>query len=74
MIVGHAHTYGHYSDAPREVILGNGGAPLSSKDYGYGLFSQRCDGAIVVDEYDYQTGATDSKFHFVVTPAGAITN
>jgi hypothetical protein len=42
-------------------------------DYGYGLFSQRCDGAIVVDEDDYMTGATDSYFHFVVTPDGTIT-
>jgi hypothetical protein len=57
------------------VVIGNGGAPLSSSeyDYGYGLFSQRCDGAIVVDEYDYMSGATDSKFHFVITPQGAIT-
>jgi hypothetical protein len=55
------------------VVIGNGGAPLSSKDYGYGLFSQRCDGAIVVDEVDYMTGATDSYFHFVVTPKGVIT-
>jgi hypothetical protein len=74
LIVGHAHTYGHYNSAPREVILGNGGAPLSSKDYGYGLFSQRCDGAIVADEIDYMSGATDSQFHFVVTPTGSITN
>ena len=74
LIVGHAHTYGHWSSAPREVIFGNGGAPLSSKNYGYGLFSQRCDGAIVADEDDYQTGATDSAFHFVVTPAGAVTH
>ena len=73
LIVGHAHTYGHYTDAPQTVVIGNGGAPLSSKDYGYGLFSQRCDGAIVVDMIDYQTGAADSSFHFVVTPAGAIT-
>jgi Calcineurin-like phosphoesterase len=73
LLTGHSHTYGHYSDAPQTVVIGNGGAPLSSKDYGYGLFSQRCDGAIVADEYDYMTGATDSYFHFVITPAGTIT-
>jgi hypothetical protein len=73
LIAGHSHTYGHYSDAPQTVVIGNGGAPLSSKDYGYALFSQRCDGAIVADEYDYESGATDSEFHFVITPAGAIT-
>jgi hypothetical protein len=76
LIVGHAHTYDHYIASGQTVptvVLGNGGAPLSSKDYGYGLFSQRCDGAIVIDEYDYMTGAADSSFHFVVTPDGAIT-
>jgi hypothetical protein len=74
LIVGHAHTYGHYSDAPKVVVIGNGGAPLSSKDYGFGLFSQRCDGAIVGDMIDYMTGAADSEFHFVITPEGVITN
>jgi hypothetical protein len=73
LITGHDHTYGHYSDSPQVVVIGNGGAPLSSKDYGYGLFSQRCDGAIVADEYDYMTGATDSEYHFVITPSGTIT-
>jgi hypothetical protein len=71
LIEGHDHTYGHYSDAPQAVIFGNGGAPLGgSKDYGYGLFAQRCDGAIVVDAIDYMSGAADSEFHFVVTPNG----
>jgi len=74
LIVGHAHDHGHYSDAPQVVVFGNGGAPLSSGDYGYGLFSQRCDGAIVADAIDYQTGAADSEFHFVITPAGTITH
>jgi hypothetical protein len=77
IIVGHAHSHGHYKDASgthQEVIFGNGGAPITdSSDFGYGLFSQRCDGAIVVDAIDYQTGATDSYFHFVATPNGALT-
>jgi hypothetical protein len=74
LIVGHAHTYGHYSSQPKVVILGNGGAPLTSKNYGYGLFSQRCDGAIVGDEIDYQSGQTDGQFHFVIKADGTITN
>jgi hypothetical protein len=90
LLVGHTHNYGHYTTyfsgtkacgsncppASKAVIIGNGGAPLSSSkyDYGYVLFSQRCDGAIVVDEYDYSTNATDSSFHFVVTPTGTITH
>ncbi|MGH7295355.1 MAG: metallophosphoesterase [Polyangiaceae bacterium] len=75
LIVGHAHTYGHYSSTPKSVTIGNGGAPItaSNKDYGYAVFSQRCDGAIVADEYDYKTNATDSYFHFVITPDGTIT-
>jgi len=88
LLVGHTHNYGHwtsYSGTPscgsncppasRAVVIGNGGAPLSSTkyDYGYALFSQRCDGAIVADEYDYMTGATDSYFHFVITPDGTLT-
>jgi hypothetical protein len=75
-IVGHSHTYGHYTTPdPREVLIGNGGAPLSnsSKNYGYGVFSQRSDGAIVGDMLDYQTGKADSYFHFVVKPDGTLT-
>jgi hypothetical protein len=89
LLVGHTHNYGHFTSyfpgtlacgsncppASKAVVIGNGGAPLSSSkyDYGYGLFSQRCDGAIVVDEYDYMTGATDSYFHFVVKADGTLT-
>ena len=74
LIVGHSHTYGHYSSPPREVILGNGGAPLtsSSKNYGYGVFSQQADGSIVGDEYDYMSGAKDSYFHFQISAAGVL--
>jgi hypothetical protein len=76
LIVGHSHTYGHYNTPnPREVIIGNGGAPLTntSKDYGFGIFSQRSDGAIVGDMVDYSTLKTDSYFHFVVKPDGTLT-
>jgi hypothetical protein len=70
LIVGHSHTYEH-SNA-REVVIGNGGAPLSGsgKDFGFGIFNQRSDGAIVVDMIDYQTLKADPSFHFVVTPTG----
>jgi hypothetical protein len=69
-IVGHTHTYGHYADSPREVLIGNGGAPLSSKDYGFAVFGQRSDGAIAVDMIDWQTGRPDAAFHFAVAPSG----
>jgi hypothetical protein len=73
MIVGHSHTYEH--PLLKEVLFGNGGAPLSgsSVDYGYGLFAQRADGAIVVDAMDYMTNMPDPAFHFVVKPDGTIT-
>ncbi len=69
-IVGHTHTYGHSSG--REIIIGNGGAPLTgSGNYGFGLLKQRSDGAIVVDMIDYQSGASDPSFHFAVHPDGS---
>ena len=76
LIVGHSHTYGHYTTPyPREVIIGNGGAPLSnsSKNYGFATFTQRADGAIVADMHDYMSLATDSYFHFVVKADGTLT-
>jgi hypothetical protein len=76
LIVGHSHTYGHYtSPYPKQVTIGNGGAPLTntSKNYGFGVFAQRSDGAVVVDMVDYETLATDSYFHFVVKPDGTLT-
>jgi hypothetical protein len=69
-IVGHTHTYGHI--AAKEVLFGNGGAPLSgSGNYGYGIFSQQPDGTIAVDAVDYQTGLADGSFHFAVNPDGS---
>jgi hypothetical protein len=71
-IVGHTHTYSHPST--REVVMGNGGAPLTgSANYGYGLFTQRADGAIQVEMIDYSTGASDASFKFAVKPDGTLT-
>ena len=68
--VGHTHTYEHLS--PREVIIGNGGAPISgNRNYGYGLASQRPDGAIQVDVIDYASGHYDAAFRFAVKPDGS---
>jgi hypothetical protein len=69
-IVGHTHTYEH--SGPREIIIGNGGAPLSgSGDYGYGMLSQQSDGTIAVDMIDYTSGLADPSFHFAVNPDGS---
>ena len=54
-IVGHSHTYAHDPETPRQVLVGNGGAPLTSKDYGFALFSQRPDGVLDVDMLQWQT-------------------
>jgi hypothetical protein len=68
--VGHTHTY--QQSGPREVIIGNGGAPLSGGvDYGFGMISQQPDGSIAVDMIDYSTGLADATFHFAVKPDGS---
>ncbi|HEY3815802.1 MAG TPA: metallophosphoesterase [Polyangiaceae bacterium] len=76
LITGHSHTWDYFGEnTAKEVLVGNGGAPLtnSSKNYGYAIFAQRSDGAIVMDMYDYETNQAVSEFHKIVTPAGVIT-
>jgi hypothetical protein len=71
-LVGHTHTYYHFPG--REVLVGNGGAPLSgSKNYGFAIVSQRPDMALEVDMIDYASGLRDSRFHFAVKPDGSPT-
>jgi len=67
-IVGHTHTY--YRPQVKEVIFGNGGAPLTSGNYGYGLVTQRADKSIQIDEIDMTTGNADPKFRFALHPDG----
>jgi hypothetical protein len=72
LIVGHTHTYEHRGT--NEIIIGNGGAPITgSGNYGFGLVSQRSDGALTVDVIDYQSNQADSSFHFVITAGGTLT-
>jgi len=77
LIVGHSHTFGHYTTPyPREVTVGNGGAPLSvsNKYYGFALFRMRSDGAIVGDMLNMAAPyGADSDFHLVVEPDGTLT-
>ena len=69
LLVGHTHTYAR---AGQEVMFGNGGAPKAdTKNWGFGVFSQRADGAIQVDAIDYQSGLADSSFSFAVKPDGS---
>jgi hypothetical protein len=71
-IVGHTHTYRYPASNAREVLVGNGGAPLASKDYGFALFEQRDDGAIAVDMIDWRTGEADPAFHFAMRADGTL--
>jgi hypothetical protein len=68
LITGHTHTYKHIP-AYRTIIVGNGGAPLTSDtNYGYAIVARQADGNLAVTAYDYMTHATMDSF--VVTPGG----
>jgi hypothetical protein len=69
-IVGHTHTYKRNST--REVVFGNGGAPITGGvNYGFGLVTQRADGAIQVDAIDYQSKQADASFRFALKADGS---
>lgn len=69
LIEGHTHDYERIG--ANEVVIGNGGAPLTgSGSYGYGVFAQADDGSIAVDMVDYQSNQPDPSFHFAVQPDG----
>jgi hypothetical protein len=71
LLAGHTHTFEYFA-SERQVITGNGGAPLTgSINYGYVVAEQRADGAMVFKEYDYSTNAVQKTF--VVKPDGTPT-
>jgi hypothetical protein len=68
LITGHTHSYSHVP-AYREIIVGNGGAPLtSSTNYGYVIVARQPDGTLQTTSYDYMSHAIVEQF--AVTPAG----
>ena len=68
-IVGHTHTYDH--PMAREIIVGNGGAPLTGgKNYGFGLVTQRTDKTLQIDMMDMTSGLADASFRFAIHPDG----
>lgn len=68
-IVGHTHTYDH--PRTREIIVGNGGAPLTSgSNFGYALVTQRVDKAVQIDMFDMTTQKADLSFRFALKPDG----
>jgi hypothetical protein len=61
-IIGHSHEY-RYDAQTREIIVGNGGAPLSGgSNYGYVIARQRTDMTIVFTSYEYETNAVVQTF------------
>ena len=73
LLVGHTHTYLHSRRNYRELIVGNGGAPLTQADgpvdYGFGLISRLEDGDLQVQQYGYADGLAIGV-PFVITPVG----
>ena len=68
LIVGHSHMYQHIP-AYREIIVGNGGAPLTSNtNYGYVIIARQPDGTLQTTSYDYLSHAIVDQF--LVTPNG----
>lgn len=62
LIAGHTHTFEYFA-SEKQMIVGNGGAPLTgSVNYGYVIAQQRADGAIQFKEYDYATNAAQQTF------------
>ena len=69
LICGHTHTF-QYSGSSHQMIVGNGGAPLSGNtNYGYVVARQRADGVMEIRDYDYYSNAV--QYSFALTPDGA---
>jgi hypothetical protein len=69
LVVGHTHAYHHYA-SDREIVVGIGGAPLtSSTGYGYAIVSREPSGAIGVTAYEVGTHAVIDAF--AIDAAGA---
>ncbi|MHB1845118.1 MAG: metallophosphoesterase family protein [Deltaproteobacteria bacterium] len=80
LLVGHSHEYNHPAASGssycgcdyRELIVGNGGAPMSSyggSSYGFALVTRQSNGNLSVQQYDYDSNAP-AGISFTVTPSG----
>jgi hypothetical protein len=70
LIAGHTHTYRHVP-AYREIIVGNGGAPLTSgTNFGYVIVARQPDGTLDITSKDYLTLAPID--HFAITTNGLV--
>jgi hypothetical protein len=69
-LVGHTHTY--RKSGAREVIIGNGGAPITGNvNYGWALVLRRADGAIELQMIDYTTAKPTPGLGFAVKADGS---
>ncbi|HUJ62487.1 MAG TPA: metallophosphoesterase [Kofleriaceae bacterium] len=70
LLVGHTHTYEHVP-AYRELIVGNGGAPLTSAfNFGYVIIARQDGGTLQVTSYDFASHAIVDQFQ--VNPDGTL--
>ncbi len=61
LVVGHSHTFAN--PAYQELVVGNGGAPLSgAAGYGYATIAQQPSQGFVVTQYDYLTALPVASF------------
>ena len=71
LIVGHTHTYSHYTST-KELVVGIGGAPLTSgTDYGYAIVSRNASGTLTITVYNYQSHAVIDTFSIQASGASA---
>jgi len=71
LIVGHTHEYKHYA-TDKEIIVGNGGAPLTSGvNYGYVIIARNASGTLTITAYDYMTHAVLETFSIQASGAAA---
>jgi hypothetical protein len=69
LIAGHEHTYRH-DPATKELVVGNGGAPLTTAvDYGYVVVARQPDGTVQATSFQYSTRAQIDQFTFDATGA-----
>ncbi|MBS2033062.1 MAG: metallophosphoesterase [Deltaproteobacteria bacterium] len=65
LLTGHAHKYEHQTtDSGRDLVLGNGGAPLISSGTfnGYGMIDQLSNGQLQVSIYDVASGSLQDQW------------
>ena len=65
LLTGHSHEYRHQTtDSGRDLVLGNGGAPLISAGTfnGYGVIDEQSNGQLQVSIFDVQSGAMQDQW------------